>query len=220
MFHESPLLIEQKQWFDNQFFIPTCKTILGVTPEQLDSITRDSCFSAICERFKNITVEDIQLAFKTHVQSEKVFVLTRDEFIKPIQVYWSKKMIVKREIETELEKVKEEQSIKQKEIEFKKEAMQIYLDCLERKDGVWTGSEYHANALGRSFADSLHMKPELKKQLWINAQLEYKERNAKFQVESGLNVAPPLPEVIYSRMIVEHMLTLGVDKTGFPLVVD
>lgn len=202
-------------------FVYIVKVYYGLNPENVANEIYQLAIKTICERFQTLKFTELNLAFSEQVIEKRQGVsLTHSELMKPIEELMRKKGAVKYvQDEINEEKRKQEQS-KQKEIEFKKEAMQIYLDCLERKDGVWTGSEYHANALGRSFADSLHLKPEVKKELWTKAQLEYKERNAKFQVESGLKVAPPLPEVIYSRMIVEHMLTLGVDKTGFPLVVD
>lgn len=202
-------------------FVYIVKVYYGLNPENVANEIYQLAIKTICERFQTLKFTELNLAFSEQVIEKRQGVsLTHSELMKPIEELMRKKGAVKYvQDEINEEKRKQEQS-KQKEIEFKKESMQIYLDCLERKDGVWTGSEYHASALGRSFADSLHLKPEVKKELWTKAQLEYKERNAKFQAESGLNIGPPLPEVIYSRMIVEYMLTLGVDKTGFPLVVD
>jgi hypothetical protein len=182
LFNESPLLKDHKKWFDESCFVFVAKTILGISPESLDTITRDSIFQAITERFIGLTIEDIQLAFKTHVQQEKIYVLTRDEFIKPIQAYWTKKMIVKRELDAELKKVKEEESKHDKiKAEYLK-AKELYFDSMGT--GLYQGSVFQASMIMEAFAE--HLSDEEKIEIGKQAIEDYKEQVRLFGTEESM----------------------------------
>ena len=211
---DSPTLHTSKQWFDEQFIIYVARSIYGIAPESVDTITRESIFQAICERFNSITVSDIQLAFKTHVQEEKVYILTRDEFIKPIQKYWSKKLVVISELETELNKDNEEaQKIAEKQ-RFKEESYALYLDCLNNKK-EWSGTPFQA----ASFADNFKelFTREEKDLLWSECQLQAE----RMRIEAANVIDATLPisaRHLFCDEIIRRALKRGLD--GYYLIKD
>lgn len=204
LFNESELFVNSKQWFDEVFFVYVSKSIFGILPESLDVITRDSVFQSICERFSDLTVEDAKIAFRTHTQVEKIYILTRDEFLKPIQNFWNKKMIVKRELDVEIEKIKSNQIAKIEKERFKKESEQMYLDHLNNGLSEWTGSDFQANQFAMCFKDQFSQ--ERKDVIWNEAKREFKERNELFN-EQSIDLPPPPERFIFSRMIVNEALS-------------
>jgi hypothetical protein len=204
LFNESELFVNSKQWFDDIFFVYVSKTIFGISPESLDAITKDSVFQAVCERFKDLSIEDVKIAFRTHTQTEKVYILTRDEFLKPIQNFWNKKMIVKRELDIELEKLKNEKQAEIEKQRFKSESEQMYLNHFNNGLAEWTGSDFQANQFAMCFKEQFSQ--ERKNELWINAQREFKERNALFN-DGAIELPPPPERFIFSRMIVNEALS-------------
>jgi hypothetical protein len=183
LFIESPLLLNSKDWFENQFFVYVARSIYGVSPEQIDRITQESVFQAICERFESITINDIQIAFRTHTQTEKTYNLTRDEFIAPIQTYWNKKLIVKNEVDLELNKLKEIEENKRKVEQSYNEAKQLYFDSLE--NGVYLGDMFHASMIFENFKNILTI--EEKKELLDKANNKYMDAKSN---ENEFNIVP------------------------------
>ena len=203
--------------FCDSIILDIAKTIFGVTPENVEHNLRESVFNAICERFNGITINDIGLAFKTHVQQEKVYVLTRDEFIKPIQTYWNKKMIVKREMDSQLQLLQNERQKVVDAENFKREAMQLYVSDLEQGNKKYSGTAFQANSFARAFADLFD--DNQKKDMWIEAQREYKELKFQFEESKDNFKQQPAPaEKLYAKIMVNAALNRGVNGNGYLLI--
>jgi hypothetical protein len=204
LFQDSNILAIEKNWFCDQYFLFVSKSIFGIAPESLDILTIEDIFMCITERFPQLTVNDIQLAFRTHTQEEKVYILTRDIFLKPITEFFRKKNIVKTEIEKELKKLEEEKMRIQKDLEFKKTAKNIYLESI--KEGKWLGTEHHANAIGRNFSGVLTL--EETDEINAQAKQEHKERLKRAEINGNASELINVPswQRIYARMYVERMV--------------
>lgn len=210
LFSDSPQLKQYEAHFCDSLIIDIAKTIFGIVPESIEENLKISTFNAICERFNGITINDIALAFKTHVQEEKVYVLTRDEFIKPIQKYWNKKMIVKREIDSQLQALQNERQKVSDAEQFKREAMRLYVSDLEQGNKAYSGTAFQANSFARAFADLFD--DNQKKDMWIEAQREYKELNYQYQENANAFTQPPPPaEKLYALRMVNAALNRGIN---------
>lgn len=203
--------------FCDSLIIDIAKTIFGIVPESIEENLKISTFNAICERFNGITINDIALAFKTHVQEEKVYVLTRDEFIKPIQKYWNKKMIVKREIDSQLQALQNEQKKTEEAINHKKEAMSLYISDLEQGNKVYSGTAFHANTFARSFQDLFTQ--DQKDKIWDDVKRQYVEMKYQFeQDKSSFKQMPPSRDRLYALAIVNAALNRGIN--GYLIIED
>jgi hypothetical protein len=204
LFVESELVQAQKEWFCSQYFFFVTKSVFGIAPESIDILTMEDIFMCITERFPQLTVNDLQLAFRTHTQEEKVYTLTRDIFLKPIVEFVRKKNIVQAEIEKVQRKEAEEQERIRKDQEFKQTAKNIYLESI--KQGKWLGTEHHANAIGRNFSGVL-TKEETDV---INAQAkqEHNDRLKKAELSGNATELINVPswQRIYARIYVERMV--------------
>jgi hypothetical protein len=204
LFIESNPVAIEKDWFCNKYFLFITKAVFGITPETLDVFTMEDIFMCITERYPQLTVNDLQLAFRTHTQEEKVYTLSRDIFLKPIVEFVRKKNIVQAEIEKVQRKEAEEQERIKKDQEFKQTAKNIYLESI--KHGKWLGTEHHANAIGRNFSGVL-TKDETDE---INkiAHQEHNDRIKRAELSGNptelINV--PSWQRIYARIYVERMV--------------
>ena len=177
LFEESDFVSNQKQWFCDQFFLFVTKTVFGIAPESLDILTMEDIFLSIVERHPKLTINELNLAYRTHTQDEKVFILTRDIFLKPINEFIRKKFIVQDEIERELKKVQRELEIKQEEIEFRNKSKQCYMDSLNV--GEWQGDMFQAKVIARGFWDSLYLEDRKELQERAAEEIKSLERQAK-----------------------------------------
>ena len=177
LFQDSDFISNQKQWFCDQFFLFVTKTIFGVAPESLDILTMEDIYSCIVERYPKLTVNELNLAYRTHTQDEKVFILTRDIFLKPINEFIRKKLIIEFEIEKELKRVEKEIEIKQQEIEFYNKAKQCYLDSLNASE--WQGDMFQAKSIAKGFWDSLFLEERKELQELAIKEIKSLEYQAK-----------------------------------------
>ena len=214
MLSESTPLFEAQELFESDMVFDIARTVFGITPESIaddDNFVR-AVFHAICERFVGITVNDIQQAFLTHEPSDKVYVLSRKDFIEPIQKYWAKKMMVIRELGNVLQEVNSEDSQVDEAKKFRQDAIELYKQCLESKK--WTGTEFQAHSFARMFADSFTQ--DFKDEVWKDSKREYLKRKEAFTGQSDpFALPPPSPERIFSQKIVEEAC-----KRGFLVVID
>lgn len=214
MLIESTPLFQAQELFESDMVFDIARTVFGITPESIaddDNFVR-AVFHAICERFVGITVNDIQQAFLTHEPSDKVYVLSRKDFIEPIQKYWSKKMMVVRELGNVIQEAKAEDSQADEAKKFREEAIVLYKKCLS--DRVWTGTEFQAHTFARSFAESF--RQENKDQLWIDAKREYNQRKEAFTMQSDPFALPPPPA---DRIFSQKIVTEACSK-GFLVIID
>lgn len=177
LFEESELVANKKQWFCDQFFLFVTKTVFGIAPESLDILTMEDIFLCIVERYPKLTVNELNLSYRTHTQDEKVFILTRDIFLKPISEFIRKKFIIQDEIERELKKLQRELEIKQEEIEFRNKAKECYMDSLNV--GEWQGDMFQAKVIAKGFWDSLYLEDRKELQVRAKEEIQSLERQAK-----------------------------------------
>ena len=234
LFSESPQLKQYQAHFCDSIILDIAKTIFGVTPENVEHNLRESVFNAICERFNGITINDIGLAFKTHVQQEKVYVLTRDEFIKPIQTYWNKKMIVKREMDSQLQLLQNERQKIVDAENFKREAMQAYIDSLGT--GEFKGTLFQASAIMECFSDLFTVQEKI--QMNNLAEQDYNKAVMDFKTDRCMFKDMFYPEVpkglghyrngkekrdwhyFLALRVVNAALNRGVNGNGYLLIED
>jgi hypothetical protein len=194
LFSDSELLKDKEVEFCDSIFLDIAKTIFGIVPENIERNLILATFHAICERYFGITIKDIALAFKTHIQRDKVFTLTRDIFIEPIEEFWHKKMIVKREVEIEMRQIHlHELSLREKESAYI-EARQIYLDS--RGCGEYQGTLFQASMIMENF---IHLFTDEEKILIakraINKYNESKlKRDNSINTQAGLLIPVPEPK--------------------------
>lgn len=187
-----------------------CQVIYGLNPVNLNKNLWLASFDAICERFKDITIQDIQNSYRyAEIEKKAYTTLTRDELIQPIFEYWTKRNILIAEIKKlENAKIEELQAIEASR-EFIRQSKQKYLDSLIQ--GVWLGDEFEADAIARNFKDVL--KQEEKNEIMNLAKYEELERLEKQkndkanQMLSTLNQSiVPSWRKIFSRIYIERMI--------------
>lgn len=203
MFKDSPLLKEHQDYFSEKFFLFAAKTIFGVMPENVDALSITDIFVTIIHRYPKLTVNDLQNAFRSHQQHEKVFVLTREIFIAPIAEYIRKKSIVTTEITKQIERKHVEQSVAQKEIEFKNKSKEIYLKSL--KEGKWIGDCFNASSIGINFRSVISDEDRAE---WKRRALELQ---LKLRAENKNNIMfIELPwEKHYANIAMEELIKRG-----------
>ena len=135
-----------------------CEIYYGLSPVNLNINLWLASFDAICERFKGITIQDIQNSYRyAEIEKKAYTTLTRDELINPIVEYWIKRNILLAEIEKiQNAKVEELQAV-EADRNFKMKAKQLYIDSLN--EGKWLGDEFEADAIARNFKEVLQ-QPE------------------------------------------------------------
>jgi hypothetical protein len=175
--------------------------LFGLRFENLNPQIWDAAFLSICERFKNVTVQDIKNAYKVAEIEKKAYTtLTRDELIKPISEYWSKKIILLGEIERIKRKSEEEIEKDNREKEFREAARQKYIDGLT--SGTFNGDEFDADAIARNFKDVFDQP--FKNEIMQRAKEERETRLKQAEKISDFFVSVPSWEKIFSRIYVEE----------------
>jgi len=186
------------------YIVEYSEILFGIKSSTLKLAFWDVIFNSICERFKNITISDIQNSFRFATIEKKQYVsLTRDEVLQPIIEYWNKKKILMLEIERiEAKKREEMQSFEQNQ-NFKKACKIKYLESL--KAGTWLGDEFEAHTIAQNFKDVL--SPELKNEIWNRAKKEHFDRTEKSK--ENIFALVPGANYIYARMIIEKCIEKG-----------
>ena len=179
------------------------QVLYGLRVENLSVELWQASFESICERFKDITIQDVQLAFRySQIEKKAYQTLTRDELLEPIQTYWTGKLVLIAEINHFQNLSKEENEAIDKEMRFKEASKQKYFDCLET--GKWTGDEAEANSIARNFRDVFSQ--EIKNEIWLKAKQEYAKRKIDAEKISSVFLSIPCAEHIFSRLIIERCI--------------
>jgi hypothetical protein len=187
----------------NGFMIVSSRAIFGVNPETIDDYTIDLCFDEICNKHKSLTLNDLQLAFKAYNHTEKVFVLSKTVFMRPIEDYARKKAIVVQEIELELERESEKKNSEQKEIEFRQQAKTVYLESL--KQGKWLGTIFQAAAIGRNFSNVISDEDREK---WNRLAKEMEKKNNLENKNNPIKDFVPIPwQKFYAQFAMEDLIS-------------
>ena len=179
------------------------QVLYGLRVENLSVELWQASFEAICERFKDITIQDVQLAFRySQIEKKAYQTLTRDELLEPIQTYWTGKLVLIAEIKHFQNLSREENEAIEKELSFRQAAKQKYFDCLEL--GKWNGDEAEANSIARNFREVFSQ--EIKNEIWSKAKQEYAKRKIDAEKISSVFVSIPCAEHIFSRLIIERCI--------------
>ena len=187
-----------------------CQVIYGLNPVNLNKNLWLASFDAICERFKDITIQDIQNSYRyAEIEKKAYTTLTRDELLQPVSEYWTKRNILLSEIKKlENAEVEELQAIEASR-EFVRQAKKIYLYSLIQ--GVWLGDEFEADAIARNFKDVLNQ--DEKNKIMHIAKLEEIERIEKQKNDKANQMLKvvnqsivPNWRKIFSRIYIETMI--------------
>lgn len=126
-------------------------------------------------------------------------------------------MIVKREIDSQLQALQNERQKVSDAEQFKREAMRLYVTDLEQGNKCYSGTAFQANSFARAFADLFD--DNQKKDMWIEAQREYKELNYQYQENANAFTQPPPPaEKLYALRMVNAALNRGIN--GYLVIQD
>lgn len=187
-----------------------CQVIYGLNPVNLNKNLWLASFDALCERFKDITIQDIQNSYRyAEIEKKAYTTLTRDELLQPVSEYWTKRNILLSEIKKlENAEVEELQAIEASR-EFVRQAKQKYLDSLIQ--GVWLGDEFEADVIARNFKDVLNQ--DEKNKIMHIAKLEEIERIEKQKNDKANQMLKVVDQSIvpnwrkiFSRIYIETMI--------------
>lgn len=202
MFIDSPKVVDFKG-DAVKLLMDYTEIYFGVKIENVSVILYKHSIDFITEAFKDITIQDIENSFKhSKIEKKQYTLLTIDELIDPIFVYFEKKKIVKNEIE-KIKRLESEKLIQiQKEKQFKEDSKKMYIETL--KTGIFKMNEFQCNCIAKNFKDSIDQN--IKNEIWKKAQIEYKNRSKLLNQFELI----PSAERIYSRMIIEECLKKGI----------
>ena len=182
-----------------RILISSCEVLFGLRAENLTPELWNISFASICERFKGITIQDVQNSFRYAVIEKKAYqTLTRDELLQPISEYWKNKVILLNEIDLIRQKNEKEIDSIRKENLFRHEAKEIYLKSLEA--GHWIGDEFHADAIARNFSECFSQ--EDKNEFMRCAKIEFSQRK-KAAEDNDFELVPSWQK-IFSRDFIDH----------------
>lgn len=184
-----------------RILISSCEILFGLRAENLSPELWNVSFASICERFKGVTISDIQNSFRYAVIEKKAYqTLTRDELLQPISEYWKNKVILLNEIDLIRQKNEEELNSIRLENLFRQESKEIYLKSLEI--GQWIGDEFHADAIARNFSNCFTQKQ--KNEFMFQAKNEFTRRN-KAAEDNQFELVPSWQK-IFSRIFIENCI--------------
>lgn len=168
------------------FLILVIPVYFGVNIENLTSSIYNLTYEALIDRFIGITLTDLDNAFKSTEINKKEYVsLTREELLKPIKEYWSKKMAVISELKS-IDNDFEEQKLKDEQIKvFNGTVKEKYFEAL--KTGVWNGDYFESLSIVKIY--SSYINDEERKILWKKSLEEHQKfLNISFTPVIGENV--------------------------------
>ena len=199
MFHYSET-VESKRVITGDKLMSYAKVLYGVTPENLPVELFQLTLKYIVDNFKGITINDIDLAFQgAEIEKREYVSLTRDELLKPIKVYWNQKELIKSEYNKILEVEKEKIEVLNKEAEFKKQSLKVYIDSLYKNEFLM--DEFQSNSIYKHFLKEFSDdEVDIFK---IEALREHKERKFKADEEGNPFMLVPNESRIFARIIME-----------------
>lgn len=218
MLIDSPALYTVQTEFEDDIFFDICRIVFGINPEAVeDDNLRRAIFHAICDRFIGITVNDLQEAFLRYEPLEKVYVLSRKDFIEPIERYWNKKNIIKMELKAQLQDMDSEANVEAKRQAYKKESIELYLKCVN-SDKIWTGTAFQASVIAKeSFAH--RFTQEEKDRMYHEAWHKVRELEAQQKIAhiDSIEFKTPVPNNI---QMYSQVLTQEACKRGFEIIIE
>lgn len=183
-----------------------CRVYYGLNLEnqKYDDVI-EMTVNTIIQKYNGVTFEMLNVAYsEIEIEKKEYVSLTVRELIGPIEVMTKRMSVIQQEIEKTKQKETEIQKAEIEKQRFKSESEQMYLDHFNNGLAEWTGSDFQANQFAMCFKEQFSQ--ERKNELWINAQREFKERNALFN-DGAIELPPPPERFIFSRMIVNEALS-------------
>ena len=196
------------------------KVYYGLNPENLPEDLFRLVIQTICEKHQTLKFKELHLAYDERtIEKRQGVSLTRDEIMQPIEDMAQKKhtvMSIQEQAKQEFEKKQSEQAEK---MAFKREAMRLYVTDLEQGNKKYSGTAFQANSFARAFADLFN--DNQKKDMWIEAQREYKELKFQFEESKDNFKQQPAPaEKLYALAMVNAALNRGINGNGYLLIED
>ncbi len=187
------------------------KVYYGLNPDNVAEDLYRLVIQTICQKFPTLTFNQLNLAYlERTIEKRQGVSLTKDEIMQPIEDMAQKKRVVMMIQEQAKQEFENSQSEKQKIEQFKREAMKLYVTDLEQGNKTYSGTAFEANSFARAFAELFD--DNQKKDMWIEAQREYKELNYQYQENANaFTQPPPPPEKLYALQMVNAALNRGIN---------
>ncbi len=151
-------------------------------------------------KFPQMTFEQFNLIHsESKIEKRQGVGLTVDELMHPMASYYAKIQFVLNERNVVLKKEQEKAIEELKKSDFKKEAVELYIKCVN-SDGIWTGTCFQASVFAKeSFAHRFEQSE--KDKFWKLAQEQHAESEAKRNLnvidQVGFLDSLPVPSAQY-----------------------
>lgn len=177
---------------------PICVAFYGVRPG--DILPETMIAVILWLQDKDITIADIQIAYKEAIIEKKPYLLlSRDEILKPIREYWHKKAALLAEVKLlDVEQRKEEEEEARKSTE-KRTAIELFYQCYKQKE--WTGNEFQAKAV-RNLEQFSAIDTRVGRLFWKHAKREQVQRlspEGNKPLKALVNAYIPSDEFVFSQ---------------------
>lgn len=184
---------------------------------RLDDVYR-LAIQTICEKYPTLKFTELNLAYSERtIEKRQGVALTKDEIMQPIEDMMHKKQNILSIEKKHKQEFEEAQKSKREAEQFKREAMRLYVSDLEQGNKSYSGTAFQANSFARAFADLFD--DNQKKDMWTEAQREYKELNYQYKENANAFIQPPPPaEKLYALRMVNAALNRGVN--GYLIIED
>jgi hypothetical protein len=178
-----------------RILVSASNMLFGISTEAINTDLINVCFKAICDRFKDITIEDVKNSYAmSEIEKKAYTTLTREELLQPIKEYLHKKNIL-------ISEMLEIEANERKEFEKKQEAI-IFLHVILQNQ-----KEKNEQIVADSFT------AELKKELWESVCKKRKE--AEMKTNDFGNVLENLkdPKWLFAKELIDLYL-LKIKQNG------
>ena len=196
------------------------KVYYGLNPENIPEDLFRLVIQTICEKHPTLKFTELNLAYSERtIEKRQGISLTKGEIMQPIEDMEQKKRVVQLIEQQAKQEFEKQQSEEQQKIQFKQDAMRLYIQDVEQGNKCYSGTAFQANTFARNFADLFD--DNQKKDMWIESQREYKELNYQYQENANAFKQPPAPaEKLYALRMVNAALNRGINGNGYLLIED
>lgn len=155
----------------------------GLNPENVAEDLYRLVIQTICDKFKTLTFNQLNLAYSERTIEKKQGVsLTKDELMQPIEDMMNKKGIVLMIEQKEKEDFEKQQSEKNKIKDEYLKAKELYFESMGT--GLYQGSIFQASMIMEAFAG--HLSDDEKIEIGKQAIEDYKEQVRLFGTEESM----------------------------------
>lgn len=199
LLNDSTTLVKDDQQRAFKAFGYIVKVYFGINAETVDMDVYATVFKDVCEKYPNLTFEQLNLSYSESVIDKRQGVgITRDELLRPVASFWCKTQLIIHEAYKLSRKSNEELTKQQEIIRFKNESMELYIECLNNGT-EWTGTPFQASSFAQNFAHKFDQ--EEKDAVWIWAK---KESN-RMKIESANKFTTELAELAELLISDKHL---------------